>query len=63
VTLTEDVKQSTSDLADLDLFECDGCHIIFDIDSSHKPYGKKGIMVCDTCNAQIEKAGVFNDAT
>jgi len=54
MTLIEEVKPSKQDLADRDLFECDECHIIFDIDDSHKPKGKKGSMICQVCLAKFE---------
>jgi len=43
----------TATWIDDDMFECDECHRVLDIDDSVKPAGKKGPMLCGACSSRF----------
>ena len=48
-TATSAANKAANDPADDDMFVCDRCGGVFDIEDSIKPEGKKGPIVCPAC--------------
>ena len=57
--VSQEWTKPTVDLADLDLFECENCKMILDVDDSIRV--AKGVLVCPRCAQQDDECKVDSD--